>query len=275
MPLYVDSEIPLIIVIRHGECVHLHNRLFGQFDVALSEQGKEQIRHTSTFLSSILDYLLNNHSGISTCLSSDLLRCKQSAEIIKDVIQENLHIDLNFNYTSSLREFHIGNWENKSIFEIKDEVIQYIKNYNANQWHARPPGLSAESDYMVLKRVYPILKQLKTLNQELKVEKALTKLENKLNIEDKLRFYTNLKIRFNIHILVVHEGSIRMILNSLDIPSWTPDVEKEFIYDEHQTFIKRGDLLIIKPTFKQSKKQEWEIAYHYRHDPITDIRLAI
>lgn len=124
-----------LYLIRHGLLEeHYLTRLAGSTDALLSQEGEKQAEKLGEFL---------KDKDVATLYSSDLKRCKTTAEIINTYLQKELIID------KRLREIDFGEWEGKSIFELppceKDKSI-------------KPPGGEDYIDFQ--KRVNEFLQEL-------------------------------------------------------------------------------------------------------------------
>ena len=93
-----------IDLIRHGEPVG--GKVFrGQTDHCLTERGLEQFQQRTQSLGRRWQQVV----------SSPLLRCKQSAELLAAAEAIPLHIEPN------LSEIHFGDWENKAVAQVMAE----------------------------------------------------------------------------------------------------------------------------------------------------------
>lgn len=105
-----------IYFVRHGQTQYNKDRrITGQVDVPLIEEGIEQARKA----------IVEIPEGISEIYSSDLIRCKQTTDILNEKL--NLHVK----YDARLRERNFGSLEGKMWDEIdpviweKDKVQEY------------------------------------------------------------------------------------------------------------------------------------------------------
>jgi probable phosphoglycerate mutase len=93
-----------ITLVRHGETVwNAVRRWQGHAPVPLSERGMEQAVAAAENLRDV---------GLTRIVSSDLLRARQTAEIINRVLQLPLTMD------SRLREVDVGSWQGMTTDEI-------------------------------------------------------------------------------------------------------------------------------------------------------------
>ncbi len=106
-----------LILLRHGETEPgYQDRYIGHKDIPMAEAGHRRIE-------SLMDMLRLNRPDI--CVSSTLLRCSQTAEIIK----ANLNLPVHFN--PDLKEVNFGDWEGLSFWEITalwpEQVTQWAR----------------------------------------------------------------------------------------------------------------------------------------------------
>ena len=270
------KTIPLIMLVRHGECVHhAKDRLFGQLDVPLDPSGRLQLENCGRLLSEILLKIFNRQGSLKSFISSDLSRCVQSADIIKETIKKEIGVSVNHFTTSRLREYHIGDWENQKTENVYHEIVDYITRFKADPFNAKPPGKYSESINMMRNRVEPLLNYF----YDRLYQDSFDHFPNPHaldNFEHWLDFYYEHHLRFEIHLWVVHEGSAKMILDCLNIESWKTNMEDEFLNDIHQNFFTRGDLMILAPhfhmkvkphtthQFRDHSEQKYSIAFHYK-----------
>lgn len=262
--------IPILILIRHGECLsEVKDRLFGQMDVPLDPVGHQQLVACGTFLAQLLEPILSHEGKILSFKSSDLLRCIQSADLIQQVLMKKLNLDLEITFTHQLREFHIGDWENKLLHQVHHEVKEFILAYKKNKHLAKPPGRHAESEWMIKKRVYPLLKEFHKFKLPQFFFPFYHGSHPSYDFKEWLMQYQMFNIRCAIHLWVVHEGSAHTILEGLNIKSWETDVEAEYLHDVHQHFFDRGDVLILEPKLNSMSAlnqgiTDWKIAFHFK-----------
>ncbi len=94
-----------IWLLRHGSIELPSVKSFiGQWDLPLSLKGQAQIQSWSSFFAT---------KSIAAILSSDLTRCKQSAQLLC-----LKHIPIV--YDKAFREINLGTWEGQSIASIKE-----------------------------------------------------------------------------------------------------------------------------------------------------------
>lgn len=253
-----NNSVPILILIRHGECLKTDCSLFGQTDIPLDPNSISLLSDTGKHLASFLSLILKKNVLIKSYLTSDLKRCQDTALILKKIFDKELGINIYPTFTPNLREMHIGDWENAKIDEIIEEVIPFINCYQKNPDHAKPPGEKAESAGMVRKRVTPLIEKYLNMkkNNSISFQSLLLDLENLNTFEEWIKEITKSLINLDINFWFVHEGSAHAILKVLDIDCWEPDMEAELVYDVHQTFFNRGDVMILRPHFFLNNEKE-------------------
>jgi broad specificity phosphatase PhoE len=126
-------------LVRHGQTDwNLTGRWQGQSSDApsLNETGRKQSL-------ALRDQL--QHVQFSAIYSSDLLRSRQTAELIAN----RLHLGITLE--SRLREMNLGAWEGMLSDEIKCQYPRELAERTCNPLHARAPG--GESPLQVARRV--------------------------------------------------------------------------------------------------------------------------
>lgn len=95
-----------IYLIRHGKLNWKDGKkkCIGITDIELNQEGIEKAQKNSVFL---------KDKNIRKIYTSDLIRCKKSAEIMSKYLNVPYFVDQN------LREINMGDWENMSFDEIK------------------------------------------------------------------------------------------------------------------------------------------------------------
>jgi broad specificity phosphatase PhoE len=122
--------------VRHGESENNGKGLItGHLDAPLTTKGEEQAEDTAK-------KLIHSYSLI---YSSDLIRCKQTAEII------NRKLNLPIIYDARLRERHFGSLEGKSWMDIHEGEIIKWKDIKEQKYDYRQYGGESVKD--VEKRV--------------------------------------------------------------------------------------------------------------------------
>lgn len=112
--LLKDSGIKRLFLLRHGETKRHKDKIFlGQKDVPLSPKGRLEAEEAA-------EKLIALQPLTQTIYASDLKRTTETAEIVRDKLDENTKVI----YNSQLREISLGSWEGKLIEEIKRDYPQ-------------------------------------------------------------------------------------------------------------------------------------------------------
>lgn len=133
-------------LVRHGQTDwNLKGRWQGQSSDApsLNETGRRQAL-------ALLDQL--KHVQFSAIYSSDLLRSRQTAELIAN------HLCLGITLESRLREMNLGDWEGMLSDEIQSQYPQELAERACNPLHASAPG--GESAIQVARRVIAAVNEI-------------------------------------------------------------------------------------------------------------------
>jgi broad specificity phosphatase PhoE len=130
-----------IYFVRHGQTVNnKKNIMTGWIDSPLTNKGIEQAKKTA----------LEIPSGFSEIYCSDLIRCKQTAEII------NQKLNLPIKYDARLRERNFGFLEGKSW----DEIGLDLKELDTNQKYNYHP-FGGESVKDVRQRLFSFIDDIR------------------------------------------------------------------------------------------------------------------
>ena len=130
--------MPNIYLLRHGQTDwNLERRIQGHLDMPLNETGRKEALVCLEKLSSL---------DIDNIVSSDLIRAKETAQIIN----EKLHLPICFD--SRLREIHFG--------DLQGRVIQDIKENEWDIFNKTPYQLNAESLNDVYHRVKSFFEEI-------------------------------------------------------------------------------------------------------------------
>ncbi len=128
-------------LIRHGQTITPKQKSYiGQTQLQLSSLGKQQMLNYKDFFS---------QQSLAVILSSDLLRCQESAELM-------CPMGTSIIYDARFREINLGTWDGCSIAEIKKEHPEAYAKRGANMDSFCPP--QGESFQDVSKRVFAALK---------------------------------------------------------------------------------------------------------------------
>ena len=138
-----------IITIQHTQSVHHTNGMVGSWtDWELSDLGKEQAEHIGIKLSAEL------HGKNFTMYASDLLRAKQTAEIIAN------HLNIKPIFREVLREQNLGIAVGKSVKWLRENLECQEKTIDDRLFH------DAESRRDVWNRLLPFYHEIMANNQE-------------------------------------------------------------------------------------------------------------
>lgn len=130
-----------IYFIRHGETQeNIDHIISGQNNAKLTEEAKKQV----------FDGIPQIPKDFSIIYSSDLIRCKQTAEII------NQKFNLPIVYDTRLREIDVGSFQGKYSKDIDQKVRSDIKTI---EYDVRPFG--GESSEDVKKRILDFVKDIR------------------------------------------------------------------------------------------------------------------
>lgn len=140
-----------IYLIRHGETEDADEKRYkGHIDVPLSENGIEQIKRVSKFVSTEAG---KQESGkVTAVYCSGLIRAVKSAEIIAEPL------GLKPVVVGELKERNFGAWEGKSFDEIKEEYPEAFGAWADNPLRFSPMG--GESTIDVSERAIKIFDEL-------------------------------------------------------------------------------------------------------------------
>ncbi len=174
------------ILIRHGQTQQHDEPMFiGQYDVPLSEEGRQQMQQAGKQIAELLqehyvsdvkrDFFGNElikdmPDWSNTVYCSDLDRSKESAEIIADVLrssdvmiddEENgvLPTGINVKPLEGLREIDLGDWDGKPIREIKEQYPELYRRRGDNLFTFKT-GNKSENFYDMQYRVIKCLRQI-------------------------------------------------------------------------------------------------------------------
>jgi probable phosphoglycerate mutase len=124
-------ERKTLYFVRHGESVYNQaNIIQGDVDPSLTKEGKEQANKLGSLLKEF---------DIKQIAASPLIRAKQTAEIIKEIL------DLPLSFYEDLREMYFGDWQGEMKVEHWDKFRR-----NFYEFGQPPPG--GESKNEIIKR---------------------------------------------------------------------------------------------------------------------------
>ena len=137
--LEVLASMKRIILVRHGETEQHEEPMFiGQYDVPLSDEGRDQARQLGEALTEVIaadvaaekNYVPGVSLGreplpaIDRIYCSDLCRAKETADIIADQISDTYRRDriyADVQPLQDLREIDLGPWDGRPVREIREE----------------------------------------------------------------------------------------------------------------------------------------------------------
>jgi broad specificity phosphatase PhoE len=118
----------VLLIIRHGQTTwNAERRLQGQHDAPLSAKGLREAEAIARRLA---------HTPLDALYSSDLGRALQTAEIV------NAPHGLPIQARADLREVNLGEWEGKSVGELKQDESEadLLAKWRSDSLANRPPG---------------------------------------------------------------------------------------------------------------------------------------
>jgi broad specificity phosphatase PhoE len=170
----------VIYLVRHGQTDwNLEKRLMGQTNISLNDFGRAQAQSLGEEISDL---------KINHIFSSDLLRTRETAEIVNKFIKVDISLD------ERLREINYGDMEGK----LKETIKEFW-----NQFNAHPEQFNAESLESVYNRIKSFFDDLarKDLSNVLIVTHGgalrmimyYSENRNNFNKEDYIKNYLNAK----------------------------------------------------------------------------------
>ena len=146
------NKLKKIITIQHTQAEHHVKKMIGgDTDWPLTQLGKEQANNIGKHIKELLDFKCK-----SIIYSSDLLRTKQTAEIV------NQYLELNIIYKQELREIKMGEAKGKSKEWYKQNCAS---NDNIPLIDYRPfPG--AENYKELYNRLFPVIEEIIKIDYE-------------------------------------------------------------------------------------------------------------
>ena len=132
-----------LILLRHGETdYNATSRMQGQLDTTLSERGVSQAHAAAQELRDL---------GISKIISSDLVRAKDTADVVAADLGLAVDVD------KRLRETHLGDWQGKTHTEVDTEHEGARAVWRTDATWAPPRG---ESRLEVAERAQAVVDEL-------------------------------------------------------------------------------------------------------------------
>ena len=136
-----------LCLVRHGQTDwNLEGRYQGQSDVPLNENGLAQAKSLTEQLKG---------QTFSAIYSSDLMRARQTAELIAKMLGITMQIE------PRLREINQGEWEGVLVDDIKARYAEIWSQRTVDPANVRPPG--GETVGEVATRVYAALDDIARL----------------------------------------------------------------------------------------------------------------
>ena len=115
-----------LIVIRHGETTYnVEDRLTGQSDIALSHLGEQQANAVAAYLAT---------EKLDVIVSSDLQRARKTAQAIAH------YHGLAVEEDPLLREWSLGEWEGRTMAEIRVSEPDLVQRRIADPFNYAPEG---------------------------------------------------------------------------------------------------------------------------------------
>jgi len=134
----------MIYLLRHGEIEDSDSRRYiGQTDCALNIRGRAQAEFWKKWL---------EKERVDSIFCSDLIRSSVTAEIISQGRQVALQVN------PDLREINLGEWDGRSMQEIRDEFPAEWEARGAHIDTFRPPGGESFAD--LYQRVIPVVEHI-------------------------------------------------------------------------------------------------------------------
>ncbi len=132
----------VLALLRHGKTLwNEEGRVQGRKDSPLSPEGISQVREWSRFLSNY---------EIHHIIASDLGRVQETVALLQK------HLDkVSIEWNPALREQSWGEWEGKTVSELKETQGEELEAQIRAGWDFRPPG--GESRREVLQRALPVI----------------------------------------------------------------------------------------------------------------------
>lgn len=125
-PLHPEETITSLYLIRHGHTQATEEgRLYTDPEAPLTDRGRQQAESLAAWLSA-------KHPDV--LLSSPATRVRSTADIIAAAIGQQPAI------VEGLNEWHVGDWEGKSYWEIKEAEPDLYKRWSEDPIHNAPPG---------------------------------------------------------------------------------------------------------------------------------------
>ncbi|MEQ8861358.1 MAG: histidine phosphatase family protein [Pseudomonadales bacterium] len=133
-----------LLLLRHGQIkANRQGRWHGSTDSPLTWRGRRQARRTARYVAAL-------EPGIDAIYSSPLVRCRDTAATIGDLL------NLNVNVHPHLHEYAIGEWENMRFSDLADRH-RFVETATRNPDFAPPGG---ETLRQVSDRMLPAIEEI-------------------------------------------------------------------------------------------------------------------
>lgn len=134
----------IIIMVRHGQTDwNFEKRYQGHRDIPLNQTGRQQARELALML---------QNQPIEAIYSSDLIRARETAEIIAQPLSLSVNLD------PRLREMSFGLWEGQTFTEIYRDYPDQFEEWFRNTGDFAVPG--GESVNLLLERFQTFLMEI-------------------------------------------------------------------------------------------------------------------
>lgn len=135
-----------LLLVRHGESIWNRERIVqGQAGPGLTERGHQQASHVGRWLADEVD-------GDIAFVSSDLVRCRETAAPLADLLGREPELD------PALRERHFGAWQGVTRDELERRDPTLWQRFRAREDVIGEAG--GESTPVLVERVVPRLREL-------------------------------------------------------------------------------------------------------------------
>lgn len=137
----------MIYLLRHGTLEgDMAGKYLGQMDIHLDTNGRKQAENWATYFS-------EQHLIFDSILSSDLIRCKATANIIASSFLQTSKVTL----MPELREINMGEWDGIAHQQIKNDYPDAWGSHGTDPAF-RPPG--GESFASLQERTFPVIENI-------------------------------------------------------------------------------------------------------------------
>ena len=135
----------MIYLVRHGQTDwNIEGKLQGKIDIKLNENGRRQSRMIAQIILKL---------NIDKIISSDLIRARETAEIINEIIGKNITFD------ERIREVNYGILEGMSRNSVTQEMWNIYNNV--------PEKLKAEANVHLFKRIKSFFDELQNSKENI------------------------------------------------------------------------------------------------------------